>query len=84
MSHSHYPSAPQRAGASGTTRITLTVDANGRATGCTVSGSSGNSSLDSTACSLAQRRFRFTPATRDGQNVPGTYSQAVRWVLPDD
>ena len=84
VSNADYPSSAIRSGASGTTRITLSVDASGRATGCTVSGSSGNSSLDSTACSLAQRRFRFTPATRDGQNVPGSYSQAIRWVLPDD
>jgi protein TonB len=84
VSNADYPSSAIRSGASGTTRITLSVDASGRATGCTVSGSSGNSSLDSTACSLAQRRFRFTPATRDGQNVAGSYSQSIRWVLPDD
>lgn len=84
ISNADYPSSAIRSGASGTTRITVSVDANGRATGCTVSGSSGNSSLDSTACSLAQRRFRFTPATRDGQNVAGSYTQSVRWVLPDE
>lgn len=83
ISLADYPASALRAGASGTTRITISVGANGSATGCTVSGSSGNSALDSTACLLAQRRFRFEPATRNGQPVAGSYSQSVRWVLPE-
>jgi protein TonB len=84
ITNDDYPAAALRAEAQGTTRITLQVGPNGRATGCSVTGSSGNSSLDSTACSLAQRRFRFTPATRDGQPVSGSASTSIRWVLPDD
>lgn len=84
ISNADYPSSAIRSGASGTTRITLSVSADGSVTGCTVSGSSGNSSLDSTACSLARRRFRFTPATRGGQNVAGTSPHTIRWVLPDE
>jgi protein TonB len=84
ISNDDYPAAAQRAGAQGTTRITLQVGPNGRATGCSVTGSSGNSALDNTACSLAQRRFRFTPATRDGKPVAGSASTSIRWVLPED
>jgi protein TonB len=79
-----YPAAALRAEAQGTTRITLSVGPNGRATGCTVSGSSGNSALDSTACRLAQSRFRFSPATQNGQPVAGSYSTSIRWNLPDE
>jgi TonB family protein len=83
ISNDDYPAAAERAGAEGDTRITLQVGANGRPTGCSVTGSSGNSALDSTACTLATRRFRFTPATRGGQPVAGSYSTTIRWRLPD-
>lgn len=84
ITNDDYPASALRAEAQGTTRITLQVGPNGRATGCSVTGSSGNGSLDSTACSLAQRRFRFTPATRNGQPVAGTASTSIRWVLPEE
>lgn len=83
ISNADYPSSAIRSGAQGTSRITISVGADGSVTGCTVNGSSGNSALDSTACSLAQRRFRFTPATRNGQPVASSYSTSIRWVLPE-
>lgn len=83
ISNADYPASAIRAGASGTTRISLQIGADGRVTGCSVTGSSGNGALDSTACSLAQRRFRFTPATRNGQPVAATASRTIRWDLPD-
>lgn len=84
ISNDDYPASAIRAQAQGTTRMSLQIGANGRVTGCSVTASSGNSSLDSTACSLAQRRYRFAPATRNGQPVASTYSQSVRWQLPDE
>ena len=84
ISNADYPAAALRAEAQGTTRITLQIGPDGRVTGCSVSGSSGNGSLDSTACSLAQRRYRFTPATRNGQPVASSYSQSIRWQIPQD
>ncbi len=84
ISNADMPMSSIRAGSSGTTRITMLVDATGVATDCSVTGSSGDATLDAWTCTLAVRRFRFTPATRNGQNVVGTYSQSVRWVLPDD
>ncbi|MFN3727799.1 MAG: energy transducer TonB [Allosphingosinicella sp.] len=84
ISNDDYPASAIRAQAQGTTRMSLQIGADGRVTGCSVTGSSGNSSLDSTACSLAQRRYRFAPATRNGQPVASTYSQSVRWQLPDE
>ena len=82
FSNDDYPAAAIAVRAEGTTRASLEIDANGRVTACAVIGSSGNAALDSTTCSLAQRRYRFAPATRDGQPVPTTFSQSVRWVLP--
>jgi len=81
ISNADYPAAAIRAEAEGVTRITLTVSPDGRATGCSVTGSSGNSALDQTACRLAQRRFRFQAATRNGQPVAGSYSTSIRWQL---
>jgi TonB family protein len=84
LSNDDYPAVARRAGAEGTTRVTLTVNQDGRVSGCTVTGSSGNSALDSTTCSLMLRRYRFTPATRDGKPIASTYSTSARWSLPSD
>lgn len=82
ISNDDYPAAAIRAGAEGTTRVSLSIGPDGRVHSCTVTGSSGHTSLDSTTCSLAQRRYRFQPAIRNGQPVASTYSQSVRWSLP--
>lgn len=84
ISNADYPASAIRAEASGTTRVTIQVGANGRVAGCSVTGSSGNSALDQTACSLIQRRFRYQPATRNGQPVESTVSRSITWVLPED
>jgi protein TonB len=85
ITNDDYPASAIRAEAQGTTTISMTIGADGRVTGCTVSRSSGNSSLDSTACSLAQRRFRFTPAQdENGNNVAGRATRSVRWELPEE
>lgn len=84
ISDADYPASAFRAGAQGTTRMSIQVGSNGRVTGCSVTGSSGNSALDSTACSLVQRRYRYQPAVRDGVPVASTVSSSVRWVLPKD
>ncbi|HEX8526259.1 energy transducer TonB [Allosphingosinicella sp.] len=84
ITNEDYPASAIRAEASGTTSIRLTIGTNGRVTGCTVARSSGNSSLDSTACSLATRRFRYAPAEdTNGNPVPGTVSRSIRWELPE-
>jgi protein TonB len=85
ISDEDYPASAIRAEAQGTTTIRMTVGADGRVTGCTVARSSGNSALDSTACSLAQRRFRFTPAQdTNGNNVAGTSTRSITWRLPEE
>lgn len=84
ISNADYPASAIRANARGTTIVTLAIGVDGRVTGCLVSGSSGNAALDSTTCSLAQRRFRFQPATRGGRPVPSTTTRRINWTPPLD
>lgn len=78
-----YPAAAIRAEAEGTTRFALAIGANGRVTDCTVTGSSGNSALDSATCRILRSRARYTPA-RDGSGNPisGQDRGSVTWRLP--
>lgn len=62
MVHKDYPDAAGDAGAEGTVVIRLDVGADGRASGCRVTTSSGNADLDATTCRLAEQRFRYEPA----------------------
>lgn len=77
-----YPAAALDSRQEGVSLIQLAVGENGRVTACSVTNTSGSASLDSTACSLARRRFRFTPATRAGEAVASSYPMAIRWQLP--
>jgi protein TonB len=80
-----YPSGPLRREQEGVTRFRVSVGADGRVTGCEVTGSSGVPELDSATCSLVSRRGRFTPAT-DGEGNPttGSWGSSVRWQIPKD
>jgi protein TonB len=84
VSNDDYPSAAIRNGEQGTTGFELTVGSNGRVTDCTITSSSGSSTLDAATCRLMRSRARFTPA-RDNQGNPttDTVSSRIRWVLPD-
>ncbi|HEY0014097.1 MAG TPA: energy transducer TonB [Allosphingosinicella sp.] len=83
VTNNDYPASALRLRAEGTSVVRLEVAADGRVIGCTVIGSSGNSALDSTACSVAWRRFRFTPATdAEGHLTASYYTHSVNWRLP--
>jgi periplasmic protein TonB len=80
-----YPSRPLRENIEGTTRFRVTVGPDGRVASCEVTGSSGNSELDSTTCSLITRRGRFNPATDgEGQPTSDSWSSQVRWQIPKE
>jgi protein TonB len=81
MSEDDYPSASRRAEEEGVTRVRYVVGADGRVSSCEVIQSSGFPRLDAATCQIIERRFRFNPATRDGQPVPETKTQPVRWQL---
>src|SRR3546814_12523039 len=57
-----YPSSALRNEEEGTTGFRVTVGTNGRVTDCSVTSSSGSSTLDAATCRLINRRARFTPA----------------------
>ena len=68
----------------GTTRFRLTISADGRVSNCTVTGSSGSSTLDNTTCRIMRSRARFTPA-RDNYGNPttDTHSGSITWRIQD-
>lgn len=85
VSNDDYPDSAIRNEESGTTGFRLDVGPDGRVSNCTVTASSGSSSLDSTTCRLMRSRARFTPATNSsGAKVSDSVSGRIRWVLPAD
>ena len=85
VTNDDYPPAALRGEQQGTTRFTLSVDASGRVTNCTITGSSGSALLDTTACNLLKRRARFGPAEdASGNKIPATYANRFRWEIPKD
>lgn len=84
VSNDDYPAAAINANQEGVTSFRLDVGPDGRVTNCTVTGSSGSSSLDSTTCRLMRARARFTPA-RDSNGNPtsDSVSASIRWQIQD-
>ncbi|MGC5204383.1 energy transducer TonB, partial [Klebsiella pneumoniae] len=77
-----YPAAALRAEQAGTVRFRLDVDPTGKVTNCTVTGSSGVSVLDSTACNLLKRRARFNPAEdENGNKISAPYNGSFTWKI---
>jgi protein TonB len=68
----------------GTARFRLYIAADGRVTGCAITGSTGHAALDTATCRLLEQRARFEPARNArGDAVAGSFVNAVRWELPD-
>jgi protein TonB len=85
ISNDDYPSAALRNEEQGTTGFRLDVGPDGRVSGCTVTSSSGSSSLDSATCRLLRSRARFTPATDStGAKVSDSVTGRIRWQIPSD
>lgn len=79
-----YPTAALRMEQEGLVRVRLAVSAEGRATGCEVTASSGFAELDQATCDKLVRRARFTPASDEsGAKVSGNWATSVRWAIPD-
>jgi protein TonB len=78
-----YPAVALREEREGTTRFRVTVGPDGKVTDCQVTASSGSPDLDQAACKNITRRARFTPAVdTNGSPTTGSYSNAIRWVIP--
>lgn len=81
---SNYPDDARDAGAQGTVRASLAIDATGKVTSCTVAASSGNASLDRQTCRLFQR-LKASPAKDDaGRPIASTTTLRFTWQLPDE
>lgn len=80
-----YPAAAMRDEREGTTGFRLTIGPDGLPQRCDITSSSGHVDLDTTTCRLVMERARFRPG-RDEKNVPvgGTYSNRIRWQIPDN
>lgn len=80
-----YPLAAFKKKEQGIARFVLSIDALGKPSGCIIIVSTGSNDLDVATCSLVMRRAEFLPA-RDklDRTILGSYSGAVRWVLPVD
>jgi protein TonB len=77
-----YPESAIQNDEQGTVTVVLTVGTNGRVSDCSVAGSSGSRSLDSTTCRVLRSRAKFTPAQDSAGNpTTGTVRQAIKWVL---
>jgi protein TonB len=82
LKYSDNPTLSDTGGVGGTVSVRYAIETNGRATGCIVTRSSGNTALDETTCRLIEQRFRFTPA-RDarGRAVRSVLVQNHEWVI---
>ena len=75
-----YPRRARRRGLEGDVVLVVHVDAGGAVTYIKIERSSGHTALDAAAVYAAQR-WRFKPATRNGQPVRDVLMQPVRFVL---
>jgi TonB family protein len=83
VTNADYPLAAIRANEQGIVSFRLDVDQQGRVTGCTITASSGSSTLDMTTCRLLMRRGRFEPARdKRGRAVASSFNSRFRWVIP--
>lgn len=83
ISEADYPEAARRQRLSGPVRLRLTVNIDGRVTGCEILRSSGTALLDASACRILVRRARFWPALdRSSRPIVSTFEHQVKWVLP--
>lgn len=77
-----YPREASRTKTGGDVETRFTIEANGRVSGCRVTRSSGDASLDRTTCRLIEERFRFRPATNAvGEPVASQYGWRQSWWL---
>lgn len=77
-----YPSRAAREELEGTVGVRVTVTPDGRATGCTVTKSSGHEILDTAACKAVERYSRFDPAwDDDGNPISAPWSTRITYKL---
>jgi TonB family protein len=80
-----YPTAALRVQEQGSVGFALVVGTEGRATGCTITESSGSASLDTAACGLLMLRARFVSAADNKRApIPDLWLGIIDWKLTPD
>ena len=78
----NYPRRAAQEEIEGTVGVRVTVTPDGRATGCSVTSSSGSDILDSAACKDLERYGRFDPALDDdGSPISASWSTRITYKL---
>jgi protein TonB len=78
----NYPRRAAQEEIEGTVGVRVTVTADGRATGCSVTASSGSNILDEAACKDLERYGRFDPAwDADGNPISAAWSTRITYKL---
>ena len=78
----NYPRRAAQEEIEGTVGVRVTVTADGKATGCSVTKSSGSDILDSAACKDLERYGRFDPALNDaGDPISASWSTRITYKL---
>lgn len=78
----NYPARALREEREGTVGVRVTVTAQGRATNCQVTASSGSPDLDQAACQGMERYAQFNPALDAGGNpTEGSYSTRITYRI---
>lgn len=85
FSNDDYPAAALRAEEEGRATYRIEIGADGRVSGCAITGSSGSAALDAATCRILRSRGRFNPA-RDsrGHPAPDARDGWIDWVLSDE
>jgi TonB family protein len=82
LAQGDYPQAALAAKQDGASLLTLTLDASGSVTGCSVRLSSGHAELDAKACAIANERAKFSAALDlSGKPVAGRALTGIDWRL---
>jgi protein TonB len=82
VSDADYPLLALIGAEQGRTGVNVSVAPDGRVLDATVASSSGSQRLDQAAVQFAKTRWRFQPATRNGQPIAASVPVEVNWVLP--
>jgi TonB family protein len=82
FSSDDYPADSLRFGESGSVKVALLVDEQGKVADCSVTETSGAAILDAQSCAILRERAKFTPAVgKDGKPAKDAWIQQISWRL---
>ena len=83
LSDDDYPAVAVRNVNSGTVRIAMLIDENGKVADCMTIATSGVASLDAQSCATIAKRAKFVPAIgADGKPAKDAILSSIRWLMP--